>query len=206
MKDSDEPQDDLFTDCREGNHKECLYQWPDPTDGLVTCNCSCHTTPNLEPAGESLSSPDWIRTCVEGWYGSEIDRRSLAAHIAKHAEVAGVSTPATNEAAQRAAWKILDALGYPYNREDRPEVADWHQRDIAESLTAIITAELGAQPSEPSVEDAPSEAERQCGAIVMALLQKDFDAARELALTIKVQFDTEGPFIRQAVREYAKEK
>lgn len=39
-----ESQDDLFADCRDGNHSECLYQWPDPAnpDLLITCGCSHH--------------------------------------------------------------------------------------------------------------------------------------------------------------------
>jgi hypothetical protein len=31
--------DELFADCREGNHGECLFQWPNP---LLTCDCPCH--------------------------------------------------------------------------------------------------------------------------------------------------------------------
>lgn len=40
----DKPPDTLFADCRDGNHTECLFQWPDPEspDVLITCACECH--------------------------------------------------------------------------------------------------------------------------------------------------------------------
>lgn len=57
-------RDCLFADCRNGNHAECLYQWPDATAGpdadgnipTTTCCCDCHNKPNRGlPAVETLS-------------------------------------------------------------------------------------------------------------------------------------------------------
>lgn len=40
----DPAENERFADCREGNHRECLYQWPNPEapDTLITCSCVCH--------------------------------------------------------------------------------------------------------------------------------------------------------------------
>lgn len=44
MNTNERKPEELFADCRDGNHKECLFQWPDPANPemALTCSCSCH--------------------------------------------------------------------------------------------------------------------------------------------------------------------
>jgi len=64
---SGDDADDLFADCREGNHRECMYQYPQAdcapdANGilpLLTCGCACHRTAPTQPAPETDGEWSW---------------------------------------------------------------------------------------------------------------------------------------------------
>jgi len=55
MDNEQEVRDGRFADCKDGNHAECLFQWPNPKapDTTLTCACKCHAGEAVEGAPAS---------------------------------------------------------------------------------------------------------------------------------------------------------
>lgn len=68
--------------------------------------------------------------------------------------------------------------------------------DCRNSFHAAVVPVSTSEPAKPQCATQDAQTQRQIGAMVMMLLQDDAQGAREIALQLKVEFDTDGPFVR----------
>ncbi len=199
----------------------CEHDLDEMRDGLCDlCGHYCPAEADAQREPE-LSNAEIARKIVDDWFPTERGKRPLIDAFVSALDAKDTRSRPTvaqiheftvdeleyiylqcdvdaNKVLFRRIEKKLRKLIPRYRAFDEALVANPH--DPMAAVRAADEADSGPTVEAAEIWKQPSELERKFGQIVMALMQNQFDDAREIAREINVQFDTavDSPFVRDA--------